>query len=110
TGGTGPYTYDWSDNTSNSSTNGLSPGLVTVTVTDANNCKATNTTTINEPAPLTLVMDSLNISCNGGSDGQASVVVSGGTPGYQYQWVGVIPGNTATITGLSANTYTVNVT
>lgn len=53
-----------------------------------------------------------NISCNGGSDGSATVAVSGGTPSYTYDWT---PGNptgdgTVTVTGLGTGTYTCTVT
>ncbi|WP_460474348.1 hypothetical protein, partial [Emticicia fontis] len=39
---------------------------------------------------------------------KASITVSGGTPGYTYQWSN--GGTTAEITGIGAGTYTVTVT
>lgn len=58
---------------------------------------------------ITVNVDS-NVSCNGDSDGEATVVVSGGTAPYSYQWDDSNSQNTATATGLSAGTYQVIIT
>ncbi|WP_256948364.1 T9SS type A sorting domain-containing protein [Flavobacterium psychrophilum] len=50
-----------------------------------------------------------NVSCNGGTNGSASVTPSGGTPGYTYSWA-PSGGTAATATGLAAGSYTVTVT
>jgi len=51
-----------------------------------------------------------NVSCNGLSDGTATVSASGGNPSYEYLW-STVPAQTAqTAIGLSAGTYTVTVT
>jgi hypothetical protein len=49
-----------------------------------------------------------NVSCNGGSNGSATVTASGGAPPYSYSWSN--GQTTATATGLSAGMYTVTVT
>src|SRR5688572_7251929 len=46
-GGTGPYTYLWSNGSTLSSINSLLPGIYTVTVTDAVLSTATNLDSIN---------------------------------------------------------------
>ncbi|GIV33429.1 MAG: hypothetical protein KatS3mg031_0964 [Chitinophagales bacterium] len=84
-----PYTYLWSEGTpplDRDSTTGLGPGLVWVVVTDSLNCSASDTVVINEPAVITLTMDSTNITCFGDSNGTAQVTVSGGTPPFTYTW------------------------
>ena len=50
-----------------------------------------------------------NVSCFGGSNGSATVNVTGGTAAYTYSW-SPTGGTAATATGLSAGTYTVTVT
>ena len=50
-----------------------------------------------------------NVSCNGGSDGFATVNVSGGQTPYTYSW-SPSGGTAATATGLVAGNYTVTVT
>ena len=50
----------------------------------------------------------VNPTCNA-SNGQSSVTVIGGTPPYAYSWLPA-GGNASTASGLSAGTYTINVT
>ena len=110
-GGTPGYTYSWAPSGGTAATaTGLTAGTYTVTVTDANGCMATRSFTITEPTAInTAVGSQTNVSCNGGSNGSASVVPSGGTPGYTYSW-SPSGGTAATATGLTAGTYTVTVT
>ena len=57
---------------------------------------------------LSLTPSGTNVSCFGGSNGTASVAATGGTGTYTYSWYTGGSGNS--ISGLSANTYTVLVT
>ncbi|TND10219.1 MAG: hypothetical protein FD123_467 [Bacteroidetes bacterium] len=116
-GGAGPYTYNWTPGNpagdGTTSVTGLTAGTWTCTVTDASSCTATQTFNITQPAVLVASAASqTNISCNGGSNGAASVTVSGGTTAYSYNWT---PGNptgdgTASVTGLASGTWTCTVT
>jgi gliding motility-associated-like protein len=109
-GGTPPYTYQWTPSGGNSpDVTGMAPGTYTCTVTDSNNCVATATVVILDPPTLTATSVQTDVSCNGGSDGAATVTASGGTPGYHYSWAPVA-GNTTTLTGLSAGSYTCTIT
>ncbi len=115
-GGAGNYTYQWSDAQTTPIATGLSAGTFTVTVTDQNGCFVTNTITVNQPSPITLIAGQESTSCFGGSDGKATVIGSGGVPdangGYTYLWNSApIQQTTATATGLNGGqTYTVTVT
>jgi hypothetical protein len=116
-GGTTIYSYNWTPGNptgdGTASVTGLTAGTWTCTVTDANGCSATQTFNITQPNALVVSPASqTNILCNGGTNGAASVTVSGGTTAYSYNWT---PGNptgdgTASVTGLSAGTYTCTVT
>ncbi|WPO78269.1 T9SS type A sorting domain-containing protein [Flavobacterium sp. KACC 22761] len=110
-GGAGNYTYQWSPSGGrNASATGLSAGIYTVTVTDANSCTATQNFTITEPDELVASKGSqTNIACHGGATGSATVSVTGGTGSYSYSWA-PSGGTSATATGLEAGTYTVTVT
>ncbi|MGM8363765.1 MBG domain-containing protein, partial [Flavobacterium sp. ARAG 55.4] len=111
TGGTGSYTYSWSPSGGTAATaTGLTAGTYTVTVTDANSCTATQSFTITEPPALVATAGfQMNVSCNGGTNGSATVSVTGGTPGYTYVW-SPLGGTGVSATGLAAGTYTVTIT
>ena len=110
-GGTPGYTYSWSPSGGTAATaTGLAAGSYTVTITDANGCIATRNYTITQPSAINTATGSqTNVSCNGGTNGSASVTPSGGTPGYSYSW-SPSGGTAATATGLAAGSYTVTIT
>ena len=109
TGGTAPYTYAWSNNTTAQDPSNLIAGAYTVTVTDANGCTATATVTITQPASaLVATTTQVMIACFGGSTGSVNMTPTGGTAPYTYVWTG---GSTAqSAIGVPAGTYTVVVT
>ncbi|MGL4596692.1 MAG: T9SS type A sorting domain-containing protein, partial [Bacteroidia bacterium] len=110
TGGSSPYTYSWAPSGGNAATaTGLAAGTYTVTVTDANSATTTQTFSITEPTALVASTMQTNVTCNGGTNGDAMVMVSGGTPSYQYSWA-PSGGNAATASGLGAGTYTCTIT
>ncbi|MBI5541281.1 MAG: gliding motility-associated C-terminal domain-containing protein [Bacteroidia bacterium] len=109
-GGTPGYTYFWSSGAGTSQTaSGLIAGTYFVTVTDFNGCQANTSVVITQPDALAIVLSTSNVSCYGGNNGTASVIVSGGTPNYMYSW-SPNGGNTANATGLLAGNYTITVT
>ena len=87
-GGTPPYTYYWFheiDNNSQIITN-MHPGYYFVSVTDANGCSDTSSTTISQPNELILDFFINDVSCKGGHDAYIIVTPSGGIPDYGYNW------------------------
>lgn len=112
TGGTPPYSFDWSGSEIGDTTSAISALCAngyTVTVTDAQGCIASATVTINQPTALNLTTSFTNVSCSSGCNGTAQALASGGTPGYSYLWT---PGGftTSSVTNLCAGSYTVCVT
>ena len=112
-GGTTSYSYTWSTTPvqHTQSATGLTAGTYWVTVTDANSCTATSSTTVTQPAVLTANAGVLtNVSCYGESNGSTNVTVSGGTTSYTYAWSTSPVQHTQSATGLTAGTYWVTVT
>ena len=107
-GGTPGYTYSWSTGATSASISGLVEGTYSVTVTDSKGCVDSAQVSLVEPVALMISTTSLDVTCNGDTDGFASASASGGTPGYSYNWS--TGANTASISGLVAGTYGVTVT
>ncbi|WP_199732263.1 beta strand repeat-containing protein, partial [Flavobacterium macacae] len=110
-GGTGPYTFNWGGGITSEDRTALAAGTYSVTITDANGCTATVAgITVTQPVnAITATASQINVSCNGGSNGTASVAASGGTGPYTYLW-SPSGGTAATASGLSAGTYMVTIT
>lgn len=109
-GCSGTYNYSWAPSGGNTATaSSLCAGNYTVTVSDVNGCTATQTFAITSAAAFTLSTTQNNVNCFGGTNGSASVTVTGGTAPYMYAWL-PSGGNSANATGLAAGTYTVTVT
>ena len=91
--GTGNYSYSWINDltpgnilaTSNTIAN-LSTGDYSCTITDTNGCTLTGNVTISEPAAITVTSSTTDVSCNGGSDGTATLTLSGGTGTLTESW------------------------
>ena len=99
TGGTGNYTYEWSNGATSQDLSNLSAGNYSLTVADDNGCETSLEFTVSEPDVLSASISVSDVSCNGESDGSGELTVTGGTPPY----------DTEDLTGLSAGTYTTTV-
>jgi hypothetical protein len=109
TGGTPPFSYDWSNGDTGNSINGLSAGSYTVTATDDNNCTKTATYVVTQPAELNIELVNLSDeSCFGEEDGAISILVTGGVNPIFAEWSNGFIGTT--ITDLAPDTYSVTVT
>jgi hypothetical protein len=115
-GGVLPYTYTWGPSnivTTLPTFSGVTGGLYSVTLSDANGCTWTSSTTVYEPAPLAVNLDAISnyngygVSCAGGSNGFINILASGGNGSYTYNWSNAA--TTANVSSLSAGTYTVTV-
>ena len=108
-GGTPGYTYLWSTGATTATATNLEAGGYTVTVTDGNGCSGTASFTLTQPTVLTVSAEvDAVVSCNGLSDGGATVSAAGGSAPYTYTWSNAA--TTASITGVAAGTYSVTVT
>jgi gliding motility-associated-like protein len=113
-GGTGPFSYEWSINTgsqTNQTAVGLGDGTYDVTVTDNNNCTATNSIILVEPDTISIDITVNNVACFGSGNGSIDALGSGGTGALTYLWdAGTGSQATPTASNLAPGTYTVTVT
>jgi gliding motility-associated-like protein len=113
-GGTGTYTYAWSNSSSTQDVSGLPAGTYSVVVTDGISCKDTINFTLTQPSALSSTLVSTNnfngyqVSCNGSTNGAVNLTVSGGVTAYSYLWN--TSATTEDISNLSAGTYSVLIT
>ncbi|HXH18809.1 MAG TPA: gliding motility-associated C-terminal domain-containing protein [Chitinophagales bacterium] len=108
-GGTGTLTYLWSSNQTGATITGLAPGNYSVTITDANNCQATGTTTVQAGqvcCTLTSTATTIDASCSL-ADGSLTITVdtASGTAPFSYSIDGVNYVATNTFSNLAAGTY-----
>jgi large repetitive protein len=116
-GGSSPYSFDWSGPNGFTATTediaGLAPGSYVLEVTDNLGCsKVMPAQVINEPPPLSATTTQVDITCFGTGDGSIDLSVSGGTSPYSFAWTGP-SGFTATtedISSLEAGAYSVTIT
>lgn len=110
TGGSLPYTYLWSDNSTNVSLTGA-PGAYTVTVTDNNGCTVVGSVSL-QAGPVCCQLNAsangFNASC-GATDGSIVVSIdsSSGTPPFTYSLDFGPYGPSPSFSNLAAGTYTV---
>ncbi len=108
-GGTPTYNYNWSNGGTIPTISGLAPGSYSVTVTDFNNCTASDTAQISQSASqIVITISSSNVSCFGGNNGTAKATATLGNAPYSYAWSN--SATTDSISNLSVGSLTVTAT
>jgi gliding motility-associated-like protein len=110
-GGSGNFTYQWSANAGNATTqdvNNLSAGTYTVTITDGSQCTKISSFEV-KASSNQLIIDLAEVDpiCHNGRNGFITVFVSGGTAPYSYTWSNGQTKNTAS--NLESGVYSVTV-
>ena len=120
TGGSSPFSYDWKKDgiliSNNEDLSSLSAGTYVYSVVDSNGCSLIDSISLVSPTDLTLTGSFVGSTC-GNTNGEISVVASGGTAtgGYNYAWENITSGqpglsigaNASNVTNLSAGIYQV---
>ncbi|WP_175609837.1 T9SS type A sorting domain-containing protein [Zobellia uliginosa] len=91
TGGTPPFSYNWTGPSASGTTtkdiNNLMEGTYTVTVTDSNGCTLQESFEILEPGELTVVLEQTEfILCHGDDYGEIMASIEGGVEPYTLEW------------------------
>jgi gliding motility-associated-like protein len=108
TGGTYPYSFDWSNGATVMSLYNVVAGTYTLTVTDLQNCVTTFAGTINSNLGLTASVLTQDVKCYGGYDGEIQAIIESGAAPFTYAWSD--GQSTPTATDLSADSYSVIIT
>lgn len=89
--GTPPFQINVNNDTTGTDygtqTSGLPAGEYTITITDANSCIGTDTITIDQPDPIIVDYDTVDITCGPGGVSQGSIIINsvvGGVAPYNY--------------------------
>lgn len=108
-GGIGSFAYLWSTGDTAASLNNIAAGNYSVTATNQNGCSEFLALVVNDiGGPVISVLSSTGASCYGGSNGQIVTNSTGGASPYTYAWS--TGSASASISGLTAGTYTLTVT
>lgn len=87
TGGTQPYKFTWSNDTTTQNLINVPRGEYSVVVSDANGCSKSVSASITEPAALVAsIRGVVDVNCYGEKTGKIDVSVSGGSVPYSYVW------------------------
>jgi hypothetical protein len=110
-GGTGAYSFAWSNGETAATATGLCTGSYSVTVADANGCTDVETVFISPaPALVTVALNSsTDVSCNGGADGELNFTAFDGVAPYTFD-IGGGPQANGTFSSLGTGNYTVTAT
>lgn len=108
-GGSLPYSYLWSNNSTNEDLVGLYAGTYSVNITDASGCSTTKTYTITNNTNTLAQMygNAMNETCNN-QTGSIDITITGGTTPYSYQWSN--GSTTQDLINIHAGVYTCTVT
>jgi len=101
--GASPFVYTWNTGSNFPNLFNVDSGTYTVIISDTNNCKDTATIYVPRIPKLAASFVTTNTTC-GNSNGSIQTTVTGGTPGYTYNWSN--GNNLANLSNLLAGTYT----
>lgn len=108
TGGTAPYSYNWSNGATTKDLNNIAAGNYSVTVTATGGATATASFTVMGSPAINISGLITHQSAPATNNGAIDINVTGGTPPFTYLWTG--GSTTQDISSLAPGNYTVTVT
>ncbi len=102
------YSFNWGEfpNQNVSALQNINPGMYHLTVTDDNNCQATDSVFVNSNEAISTAVEVTNVSCNGAGDGEVKLTAFGGAPPFTFIWSGNgLTGTQASIANLQGGRY-----
>jgi len=108
-GGTGPYSYTWSNGQNAASNVNIVPGTYFVTIEDAQGCQSVDSVAVPGPIALEGELFVDGIRCADDANGQIQIVPMGGTPPFRYQLNDEGFNGVSTSVGLAPGEYDVQI-
>ena len=110
TGGTSPYTYLWSNGSTDDKLTGLTPATYNVTITDMNNCVITTSVSVSSGnCTLAATVDVTNLSCYQSTNGSITLTATNVVGSPTINWSNGAM-NMNTISNLTTGLYSVTIT
>ncbi len=85
-GGTFPYSFLWSNDSTNWAIGNLEPNEYSLTVTDSRGCVISDTETIISPLAINTQIATTNADCQTGTGGTIETIITGGLMPYYTSW------------------------
>ena len=85
-GGTAPYTYEWTNGETTAKIDNITTNNYFVFVTDAKGCVVQGSIFVGDPKGILTTETVKNPTCNKGNDGAIQLNVTGGNLPYTYVW------------------------
>ena len=86
TGGSGTYTYEWSNGSMEADLSNIGSGIYILTLTDGMGCTHVETLTVKEPEEVSTDVNLQNNPCYGSLSGSIFLTGKGGTGSLYYLW------------------------
>lgn len=104
-----PYTFNWSNASTNEDLTSVAAGNYTVSVQNTDGCLVTQAYAVSQSnSSINIASTVTDVTCNGGNNGSINLTINGGNAPYNFVWNNGAP--TQNINGLNAGTYDVIVT
>ncbi|MBW3467569.1 gliding motility-associated C-terminal domain-containing protein [Arthrospiribacter ruber] len=109
-GGSGNYSFEWSNGQTSKDLTGLNAGVYEVLIKDNEGCSVFQSFEVfAEPSDLEVMVNRVQHNfCGGSEDGEIDLGITGGSAPYNIEWSNGDKG--ASINGLKAGTYTAKIT
>lgn len=108
-GGDKPYKFEIEGKPAQEINPGFAAGIYSIKATDKNGCELTRSAEVREPEKILEAEGTVtHVNCHGMSNGAVTLKVSGGSPGYHYQWSN--DATTKDLTAAPAGVYNVVIT
>lgn len=85
-GGSGFFTYQWSNGATSKDISNLPAGSYSVLIKDQTGCSYQASYNLEDATPMKLAFEGENESCSGASNGKVQAKISGGKAPYSYLW------------------------